>query len=430
MRRLAVACLLAALVFPAAPAPVAEASPSSAPTPLQTLLDRRVGGFSGGAGIVVVDPVTGALLYAHDPDQLVITASLYKLAVLVEAERRVETGKARYADPITIEPEDITDDGAFEPAGTTMTLDEALERMITVSDNGAALALERIFGPHQINLTLTSLGIQPFTLAENDADDNVASPRAVANYFLLLAQHRLVSRAASDRMVQRLERQQVNDRLPAQLPAGTLVAHKTGNLGFVPHDAGIIFGKNGDEVVVVGMTWNSGEEEAVNLIRDVGSLVYANAVTTPTNVGYGLPQQPVPADAGRPLVQTVRVTNLGPNDWTVSTTDPFRLIWEIDDAKGVAVSASNRPILLWDAVTSALAALAAPSLRGAYNIDIFAVADGHLASAPVRRAITIEGPRTYPGELGIGEGRGANPTPRPTPRPQPGKTPAGKTPLP
>lgn len=124
-------------------------------------------------------------------------------------------------------------------------------------------------------------------------------------------------------MLGRLERQQINDRLPAQLPEGTRVAHKTGNLGFITHDAGIVWNKAGDPIVVVAMTWDVWEEEAVELIQDLGSLVYANAIANPANVGYTLPRQTIPVEAASLLVQTVRLTNLGPNDWTLAT--PFSL---------------------------------------------------------------------------------------------------------
>ena len=343
MRRTISVVLAIALSLPATTTHVALAAPASLPS----LLDSRISSFSGGAGIVVQDGVTGKILYQHDPDEEVITASLYKLGVLLEAERRVDAATLRYTDSITIEPEDVTEDGSYESAGTTLTVDDALEQMITVSDNGAALALQRILGAHEINTTLAALKIQPFTLAEDPNDDNVASPRAIATFFTLLAQRTLVSRAASDRMLQRLERQEINDRLPAQLPPGTVVAHKTGNLGFATHDAGVIYGKAGDPVVVVAMTWDSPEDEAIDLIQSIGSLVYANALASPTNVTYAVPQQPVSATAGRPLVQTIRLTNLGPNDWRLNDPDPFTLMWEMADAGGKIVGRSAH-LPLWD----------------------------------------------------------------------------------
>src|SRR5438105_11465371 len=194
MRRLVSVCLAVAVALPAIPRSLALGATASLPT----LLEGEVGSFDGDAGLVVVDGISGKTLYQHHPDVSVITASLYKLGVLVEAERRVDAGTLSYADPIIVEAEDVTEDGSYELPGATLTLDDALEQMITISDNGAALALERIFGARQINSTLAVLGIQPFTLAADASEDNLASPRAVATLFTRLAQHDVISRAASD----------------------------------------------------------------------------------------------------------------------------------------------------------------------------------------------------------------------------------------
>ncbi|OLC56127.1 MAG: hypothetical protein AUH85_07560 [Chloroflexi bacterium 13_1_40CM_4_68_4] len=404
MRRTISVVLAVALAGAATTTGFALAAPASLPS----LLDSRVGSFPGGAAIVVQDGATGKILYQRDPDEEVITASLYKLGVLLEAERRVDAGTLRYSDSITIEPEDVTEDGSYESAGTTLTLDDALEQMITLSDNGAALALQRIFGAHEINATLAALKIEPFTLAEDPSEDNAASPRAIATFFTQLAQHTLVSKAASDRMLQRLERQKINDRLPAQLPPGTIVAHKTGNLGFVTHDAGIIYGKAGEPMVVVAMTWNSSEDEAIDLIQSIGSLVYANALASPTNVTYSVPLQPVSAIAGRPLVQTVRLTNLGPNDWRLTDPDPFTLVWEMADAGGKIVGRSASPLPLWDiAVGKAVdypVVIDMPAAAGDYKVSFGLAnrAQGALASLGAPTAtITLRSHAPFLVSLGI-----------------------------
>src|SRR5207248_5148937 len=93
---------------------------------------------------------------------------------------------------------------------------------------------------------------------------------AIGTFFTLLAKRQLISPAASDRMLARLERQQINDRLPAQLPGGVVVAHKTGNLSGVTHDAGVIYTKTGPRVVVA-MTWDALDEDAANFISSIGS---------------------------------------------------------------------------------------------------------------------------------------------------------------
>src|SRR6185437_2667950 len=124
---------------------ISTAAPARASTSdLVQQLDGLVESFPGGAGIWIGDPTVATPLFTHDSDQHVIAASLYKLGVLAEAERRVDAGELHYNDVITIQPDDITLDGSFEDAGTELTLNEALEAMITISDNGSALALWRI----------------------------------------------------------------------------------------------------------------------------------------------------------------------------------------------------------------------------------------------------------------------------------------------
>src|SRR4029077_12221468 len=196
---------------------VASPAPARASTAeLVQQLDGLISSFPGGAGIWIGDPTLATPLFTHDPDEQVIAASLYKLGVLAEAERRVDAGELHYNDVITIQPEDITSDGSFEDAGTQLTLDEALEAMITISDNGSALALWRILGGANIDATLEKAGISDFHVALDDTEDNWATPRAIGTYFTLLARRQLISAAASDRMLARLERQEINDRLPAQ----------------------------------------------------------------------------------------------------------------------------------------------------------------------------------------------------------------------
>jgi beta-lactamase class A len=74
-------------------------------------------------------------------------------------------------------------------------------------------------------------------------------------------------------MLARLSRQRVSDRFPAALP-GAVIAHKTGNLGFATHDAGIVRGPGDIPIVLVVLTWDSGEQEAIDLIREVAVLIY------------------------------------------------------------------------------------------------------------------------------------------------------------
>ena len=302
-------------------------------------LDQISASFPGGVGLWIADPNAAKPLYSRNPDEHIITASLYKLGVLAEAERRVENGELHYSDVIVIQPEDITEDGSFEAAGTELTLDEALEAMITISDNGTAQALWHLLGGENIDTTLTQWGMPDFHVAFDESEDNVATPRAIGQFFTLLAKKQLISAAASDRMLARLERQQINDRLPAGLPESVVVAHKTGNLVGLTHDAGIIYTPSGPRVVVA-MTWDAFDEEANAFIANVGALVYSTVLEPPANARYGVPRTAVDGDSDSRVRVTITVTNAGTNTWAASGPDSVGLIWELRDDAGALISSS------------------------------------------------------------------------------------------
>ena len=363
---LALAVALSGLV-PGAPAAASTAE-------LVQHLDQLLGTFPGGAGLWIADPNTAKPLYARDADEPIVAASLYKLAVLAEAERRVDAGQLHYGDTITIEDEDITSDGSFELAGTVLTLDEALEAMITVSDNGAALALWHVLGADNINATLRAAGINDFhVFVAWGEDDNVATPHAIGTLLTLLAKRQLISAPASDRMLARLERQQINDRLPAGLPGGVVVAHKTGNLPGLTHDAGIIFTPSGPRVVVA-MTWDAYDADAYAFIANVASIVYSAVLEPPANARYEVPRSVVSVDTGSAPRITVPITNAGSDTWNASGAGSFRLIWEMRDSKDALVATSATPIALPALAPGRGAnvgvALAVPKIPGEYKVTL------------------------------------------------------------
>lgn len=350
------------------------AAPAAASTAdLIVQVDGLVKAFPGDTGVYIADPLVPQPLYSHDADVSFIAASIYKLGILVHVESLVDAGALKYSDTIEIQPEDITDDGSYEVAGTVMTVDEALEAMITVSDNGTALEFWRSLGPDNINATLQKLGLGDFHIATDDNDDNTVTARVVGQFFTLLAQRKLVSAAASDRMLARLERNQINDRLPAELPQGTVVAHKTGNLGFATHDAGIIITPSGARVVV-GLTANTDEEEAVHFLGGLGALVYSAVLEPPANARYRLPVTAPAYDAGSAQTVPIQVTNTGSKAWAASGPGSVRLIWQIKDPSQRVVSSIAPPIVLPPlapaATTPVTLAFTAPAAVGDYTLTV------------------------------------------------------------
>jgi beta-lactamase class A len=341
MRTITVALLVAiaagALGVGALPASASSAS-------LASRIEALAGEFAGGAAIWVSDP-RSAPVYTREADREVLAASLYKLAILAAVEQQVELGRLDYGDTIVIDGEDVTADGSWLWPGTEVTIDEALELMITVSDNGTAVHLWRMLGAEGVNALLRKSGMPDFHIAADWNDDHVVTARSVATFYTLLAKRQLVSPAASDRMLERLARQQINDRIPAELPGGTKVAHKTGNLVGVVHDAGIVFTPRGPEVVVA-LTWDADEASADQFIANVASAVYAEAATPPEFARYRLPDATRYAVTGDAVTFEVRVENVSEQAWTVTGASRIGLAWELRDPLGALVARSARPLPL------------------------------------------------------------------------------------
>ena len=254
---------------------------SSAPAPSEqslwaTSLQPLVATFDGAASLWIARPDQTEPLFSVNPDRPVLAASLYKLAVMLEVERRVEARGWSYEDPVVIRDEDVTIDGSNEFPGTVLTVDEALEEMITYSDNGSALALLRLVGAQRVNATLGAAGLSDFHVAVNADDDHTVTARAVGSFFALLGRGQLLSPAASRRMLERLQRQHINDRMPAKLPAGTMVAHKTGDLVGYTHDGGLIQSSSGP-VIFVALTQDAPQDDARQFIAQAAALAYEDA---------------------------------------------------------------------------------------------------------------------------------------------------------
>jgi beta-lactamase class A len=284
---------VAAAATPGAPAPPtlpvlhqwqSVASGLALDPALASQLDQALVGVDGHVSVAVKDLATGrgAVL---DGDREMPSASLYKLPVLFSV---FEAGLNMGEDlPITEEARSY-DSGTMElGVGETLTVAEALERMVTISDNTAAVMLGSRVGANRINADLAGLGMDT---THYSIERMTTSALDMLHYLDVLAQGKMVSPAASADMLHLMLRQRVNDRLPRLLPDNVQVAHKTGNLPGTVNDVGIVYGPSSSVAIVALVSDTSDEASAATGIAKLALAAYTYFEQQPGGV------------AGRPLI--------------------------------------------------------------------------------------------------------------------------------
>jgi len=240
------------------------------PVALGAHLQSVVDGFTAEEpvpfSVVVVDLSTGAQA-SHLADRPVLSASLYKLFVARELIRRIGAGE-------------LSRDA---PAGDSMnrTIGQCIEAMIVVSDNACGVAGLQLVGGGALDDRLHGDGF---------VSTSLASPQqtSAADVARFLQRARDGSEAGSSELYSLLQRQQVNDRLPTGVPAGTPLAHKTGDRLHWAHDAGVMTTPRGDVLLaVLSGPWDApccdadhpgpSEAAAFSAIAELGGEVYAAA---------------------------------------------------------------------------------------------------------------------------------------------------------
>jgi beta-lactamase class A len=154
---------------------------------------------------------------------------------------------------------DDSDVDVYAKVGETMTPRQLCEAMITVSSNLAANILIEKLGAENIQRTVHAMGADGMKVLRGVEDDkafekglnNTTTARSLLVMLTKIAQGEAVSPVASRAMADMLSRQRFRDGIPAQLPEGTRVAHKTGNITNIHHYAAIVYGPRPFVLVVL-----------------------------------------------------------------------------------------------------------------------------------------------------------------------------------
>ena len=101
--------------------------------------------------------------------------------------------------------------------------------------------------------------------------NNQTSARDLAVLLEAIETGKAASKQSSREMLDILAAQEFNDAIPGGVPAGTPVAHKTGSITGIAHDAGLV----NDEYVLVVLTKGfKTTDEAEKVIAEISRIIW------------------------------------------------------------------------------------------------------------------------------------------------------------
>ena len=133
--------------------------------------------------------------------------------------------------------------------GRTLRVSELCDAMITTSSNLATNLLLDLVGLDVLQRTLDGFGLDGVDLRRGVEDErafekginNRVTANGLVGLLRLIGEERAFSPALSRQMLDVLLGQQFNSGIPAGLPRGARVAHKTGEISTIAHDAGLVY---------------------------------------------------------------------------------------------------------------------------------------------------------------------------------------------
>lgn len=227
-------------------------------------------------GISFYDGET-TIQWSYNADTYFHAASTMKLAVLLGVFRQVDRGELQPDAPVSVrnrftsivnqEPFMLdlardADPDVYGHLGKTLTVRQLAYWMIIKSSNLATNLLVDLVGIPTIQQALDELEIDGVNVLRGVEDsraydaglNNEVTANGLCKLLRLIADGKAYSQKACDEMLEILLDQQYRSGIPAGLPKAARVAHKTGNISTVHHDAGIVYLEGRKPYVLVILT--------------------------------------------------------------------------------------------------------------------------------------------------------------------------------
>jgi beta-lactamase class A len=313
-------CLLAMVLGACATAsarPYASADWNTLPMHIRSVADQA----PGHVAVMLIDLGSGRHLGVNEHVRM-HAASTMKVPVMLELYRQADAGRFSLTDKIlvrnrftsiadgstySLDPADDSETALYQLVGDKVTINDLIKRMITRSSNLATDNVIGLVGSKNVQATLDAMGAGGMHVLRGVEDipayrrgmNNTTTAAALARVLAVIArcaapgstfrlQGRLapLTHDACRQMVGILKAQHFNTMIPAGLPAGVTVAHKTGEITKIHHDAAIVYPANRPPYVLVVMTHGIADpDQSAHVVAHVSRIVWDALVPHDTDRG-------------------------------------------------------------------------------------------------------------------------------------------------
>ncbi|HJP85577.1 MAG TPA: serine hydrolase [Gemmatimonadaceae bacterium] len=276
---------------------------TSATAPSESALKKQIEKIEKEAGakaiaIALHDFETGFELH-YQADRWFHAASTIKVPILLGVFAAIDRGdllphsrvhvRNRFLSvvediPFRVESGRDANSAVHNAIGKMMRVDELAYHMITTSSNLATNLVLGVIGPQSVNEALRALHLEDGIDLKRGVEDELAFEKGINNMvtangllkiLVMLAEGKAFSPALSRRMMDILHGQEFNQGIPARLPKGARVAHKTGEISTVAHDAGVVYlPKRKPYALVVLTEWDPTTSGRSRTIASISHMIY------------------------------------------------------------------------------------------------------------------------------------------------------------
>lgn len=190
-------------------------------------------------------------------DEIFPAASIIKIPVLIEMFREIDKGKFSLYDTMVLEDYYRASGSGklqYSQSGREHTMDYLAKIMIENSDNSSTnMIMAKMGGMPELNREMKKWGLKT-THVNNWLPDldgtNVTTAKEIAQMLYNIDQTDIVSVDAKKHMADYLSHVKNNRLLKAGLPSKAILLHKTGDIGYMLGDSGLVRTPSGKKYIV------------------------------------------------------------------------------------------------------------------------------------------------------------------------------------